>query len=102
MQVLIEATTSRDQFRPTLPIYMNIKTEGKSLVGLMAVDQSVYYLRNESRLTNKKVISFSQAKLLDIFLLLWIHCIEFKINYIPTVNLTAAPSLLGLSRNWKF
>ena len=26
------------------------------MIGLLAVDESVYYLRNESRLTNKKVV----------------------------------------------
>ena len=44
------------RFTPGSSLRLDIKTESKSTVGLLSVDESVYYLRNESRLTNEKVI----------------------------------------------
>lgn len=45
---------------------MRIETQRKSTIGLLAVDESVYYLRNESRFTNEKVIKNSNQMILHL------------------------------------
>ena len=37
------------------------------MIGLLAVDESVYYLRNESRLTNKKVVLKNGSSLIATY-----------------------------------
>ncbi|XP_065067572.1 venom factor-like [Rhopilema esculentum] len=57
-EVLLNTDPAPDQtFRPGQDLAVKMKTSTKSVVGLLAVDQSIYYLRNESRVTNEKVFS---------------------------------------------
>eukprot|EP00795_Rhopilema_esculentum_P010956 gene10956-19791_t len=57
-EVLLNTDPAPDQtYHPAQDFVVKMKTSTKSVVGLLAVDQSIYYLRNESRVTNEKVFS---------------------------------------------
>ena len=42
---------------PATTFVLSVKANTESWLGLLAVDQSVYYLRNKSRVTLKKVLA---------------------------------------------
>eukprot|EP00794_Sanderia_malayensis_P016274 gene16274-17915_t len=47
--------TDETAFRPALDFVLRVENQKQSLVGIVGVDQSVYYLRNKSRITHEKV-----------------------------------------------
>ena len=49
--------SSKHSVAPAMTFLLTVKARKESWLGLLAVDQSVYYLRNKSRVTHKKVSS---------------------------------------------
>ena len=54
LQISIKATNDGDVM-PAKNLQLTIAAQKNSLLGFHFVDQSVYYLRNKSRVTHKKV-----------------------------------------------
>eukprot|EP00794_Sanderia_malayensis_P016290 gene16290-17928_t len=54
-RIINDRETDLTAFRPALDIVLRVENQKQSLVGIVGVDQSVYYLRNKSRITHEKV-----------------------------------------------
>ena len=51
--------STKHSVAPAMTFLLTVKARKESWLGLLAVDQSVYYLRNKSRVTHKKVLFLS-------------------------------------------